>query len=790
MHPGGHLLSAPASRNEASLVIACTHPSPEFTQARLAALLAQPIDWSDVFRLAVAHGVSPLLSQRLLRFGANAVPGELNAALAEHVEDNRQRNLALLDALNELLVRLESRGIRAVPFKGQTLGAATGDDFTMRRAGDLDILVRRSELPAVWTVLEQLGFREVTEHELGRPMSAVEHAGHLDYQCEYAFVRQHDGVVVEPHWALAPPTLAIDLPHERFLADARTLPLGKHTVPSLSLPHMLLVACVHASKHEWTRLQWIADVAGLVERHAALDAGAVLALAQRHGVERMVLLGLALARRVYSVPLPQAAMQRLSSDGVAARLAEHIAATLLSVSRDTPSLTQVSRMRLLMRERTRDKIGYVARTAVTPTEKHYRLLALPGSLRSLYLPIKLLHDYAALPVWTVAKRTRRWAARHAWGATPRPSGNEVLVVDWLPHVSEGAGSPRLNRMLRLLADAGYGITLHPVQPCVEADDVLYADIPRSVEVVRGHGIDHVDAFLSREADRFGAIVVGRPPNMAYLRPVFARLSDRLRHTRIVYDSEALFALRTIAQRAALGDPVSADREALLVADEVALAAGVDAVLAVSRQEQRIFEEHDIRNVLLVGYPIEPALTPRTFAEREGLLFVGRVAEDGWPNTDSLVWYREHVVPRLAARGHYPTLIVAGKTGARALAGDAGGNMRFVGTVDDLAPLFDAARVFIAPTRFAAGIPVKLYEAAAHGVPIVATRLLADQLGWEPGEDLLACDVGDADAFADHIVTLCTQPDVWSRLRDNALRRVADDCAPQAILARLRQAIHG
>ena len=36
-------------------------------------------------------------------------------------------------------------------------------------------------------------------------------------------------------------------------------------------------------------------------------------------------------------------------------------------------------------------------------------------------------------------------------------------------------------------------------------------------------------------------------------------------------------------------------------------------------------------------------------------------------------------------------------------------------------LYDRARLFIAPTRFASGLPHKIHEAAAFGLPVVTTR---------------------------------------------------------------------
>ena len=46
----------------------------------------------------------------------------------------------------------------------------------------------------------------------------------------------------------------------------------------------------------------------------------------------------------------------------------------------------------------------------------------------------------------------------------------------------------------------------------------------------------------------------------------------------------------------------------------------------------------------------------------------------------------------------------------------------------------------------------MLEAAAYGLPVVGTDLLAEQLGWESGRELLTAPPGDATAFADACVT--------------------------------------
>src|SRR6185503_12342195 len=94
-----------------------------------------------------------------------------------------------------------------------------------------------------------------------------------------------------------------------------------------------------------------------------------------------------------------------------------------------------------------------------------------------------------------------------------------------------------------------------------------------------------------------------------------------------------------------------------------------------------------------------------------------------------------------------------------------------GAVSDLTPLYDSHRVFVAPTRFAAGTPYKVHEAASFGLPVVATELLRRQLGWENGRDLLSADATDPAAFARHAIVAQRDEALWSRLRDTSLERL-------------------
>jgi glycosyltransferase involved in cell wall biosynthesis len=121
------------------------------------------------------------------------------------------------------------------------------------------------------------------------------------------------------------------------------------------------------------------------------------------------------------------------------------------------------------------------------------------------------------------------------------------------------------------------------------------------------------------------------------------------------------------------------------------------------------------------------------------------------------------------------LQVAGLVNAGSVLALDGDTLELLGTVTDLSPLADAAIAMVVPTRFAAGIPHKAHQAAALGLPMVATRLIAKQLHWQPGRDLLVGD--DAESFAAGCIRLSREAELWSNIRSSALDRCTEDCDP-------------
>jgi glycosyltransferase involved in cell wall biosynthesis len=124
--------------------------------------------------------------------------------------------------------------------------------------------------------------------------------------------------------------------------------------------------------------------------------------------------------------------------------------------------------------------------------------------------------------------------------------------------------------------------------------------------------------------------------------------------------------------------------------------------------------------------------PRRSSKRddgETLLFVGSLGYG--PNADGLLWFHQHVLPRLRAGAARPCrLIIAGGNGGPKISALARHpRIVLLGRVADLAPLYRRATLAVAPLHSGGGTRIKLLEAAAHGTASVATELAAAGIGW-------------------------------------------------------------
>ncbi len=357
-------------------------------------------------------------------------------------------------------------------------------------------------------------------------------------------------------------------------------------------------------------------------------------------------------------------------------------------------------------------------------------------------------------------------------ARSRNSRPSVLFFeDTIPLRRLGSGFVRSNDIVHAIATAGYDVHVFPVNGTAQDVMSLFAEMPEGAEILHDRDSTSMTEFLAERAAFYDIIWIARTHNFTRVMPLLRDAGIDPAQTPIILDTEAVAAGRDAARAIIENDGFDFDAA---LREEFIGTEICRKILAVNGREAEMLRGLGLAQAAILGTARNACLTPADFAEREGLLFVAGIHQADSPNLDALRWYQEQIQPSLAAiLGEAPMLHVVGYTAPEIDLAEFADNPRITlhGAVDDLTPFYDAARIFIAPTRFAAGTPYKLYETASFGLPCVATELLVAQLGWEQGSDILNAPVDDALAFAQQIARLYQSENLWNAIRQNTLKRI-------------------
>ncbi len=354
--------------------------------------------------------------------------------------------------------------------------------------------------------------------------------------------------------------------------------------------------------------------------------------------------------------------------------------------------------------------------------------------------------------------------------------NILVIDDRVPYPSLGAGYPRCSNLLHELSKMDFNISFYPLLFPEENWTDVYKALPNTIEVILDSGHDDLQEFLETRKDYYQYVIVSRVHNMEFFNHCLSLDPDLLGDAKIIYDAEAVTAPREILRLEFLGKAMPAIDQQELIDKELKQSKLAEKITAVSQNEANIFEQHGYNNTVVLGHTIASTPGSNGFNEREGLLFVGALRDEGSPNVDSLLWFLINVFPLLEEAIPGIKLNVVGDNSAPSLATIDKTSINFTGRVDSIEQMYNSCRVFIAPTRFAAGIPHKIHEAAAKGLPSVTTALLARQLGWKDGMELLVAD--EPAQYATQCIRLYNEEQLWQQVRDAGLAAIGEDCSQE------------
>ncbi len=359
----------------------------------------------------------------------------------------------------------------------------------------------------------------------------------------------------------------------------------------------------------------------------------------------------------------------------------------------------------------------------------------------------------------------------------------VLVVDaYTPEPDQDSGSLRLVNFMRCLQALGYGVTFFPDN---RAWNGAYTRALQDLGVEAWYDpwLQSADRFLEAHGPDFDLVVVSRHYVACHYLALVRRHAPQ---ARFVFDTVDLHYLRE-QRLAELKDSATLHQVAKQTRrSELAVIRDADATLVVSPVERELLaEEAPDARVFVLSNIHEVAGSAADFDTRKDLYFVGGYQHP--PNIDAAHWFVEDIWPRVRERLPGVTFHLVGSKApddVRAL-GDAEG-VTFHGFVDSVTPFLDGCRLAVAPLRYGAGVKGKVNQAMAHGQPVVATTAAVEGLHAVDGDDVLVAN--DAEGFADAVVRLYEDADLWQRLSRGGEANVEAHFSAAAAQRDIRQLI--
>lgn len=383
---------AQATRAENELLLGGAHLRLDSeARSQLAILLREPLDWDYFFKTASFHGVVPLVYLSLRGF-PEEVPEAALGHLQEKYRGNSLRNLHMTAELVAVLALLESHGIPVIPYKGPALAAFAYGDVSLRQFGDLDIMVRREDVPRARELLCSRGYRWDLAFTAEQETAFLK-AGYCQ-EHHYTLVHEETGIIVELHWEFTSRFFSFPVDFNFLQTHLERRSLAGQEVLNIKPEYLLPLICLHGAYHAWDGLNSVCDVAVLATVEG-LDWQEVMAVATSLNSKRGILLGLVLAHNLLGTALPEEIRRQGAADRKVDSLASRVRHKLFLKTEHRNTLPEFL-FRFRLRETSKDRFKDLFYSCFAPSAADWELINLPRSVAFLYhtvRPLRLIGKY-------------------------------------------------------------------------------------------------------------------------------------------------------------------------------------------------------------------------------------------------------------------------------------------------------------------------------------------------------------------------------------------------------------
>lgn len=343
--------------------------------------LVAGLDWARLIELAKVHGLRPLLFRHLEQSLGPTLPRHVFSQLWVYQEQLAAKNLRMREELLALVGLLEREGIPVLPLKGPMLALQAYKDLSLREFGDLDLLVPVEHRERARRLLAERGYASFFA------ISDAAEAALLRSPVHYHIALKRE-LMVELHWKTDAEFPIEPLDDADWWKTLATVRVDQTDVRVLAPHEQVLALCLHGSKHHWSSLHWLVDIAELIAAHPDLDWDWMLARAGELRANGRLALGLRLLRDRMDCRFPAQVDAWLGKQETVRSLAADIASGWFELPPKPLSAWKRLRRNLSLYETTAARLKHIANVLLRPSLAEWSRWPLPQPLFFLYLPLR------------------------------------------------------------------------------------------------------------------------------------------------------------------------------------------------------------------------------------------------------------------------------------------------------------------------------------------------------------------------------------------------------------------
>ncbi|MDJ1181923.1 nucleotidyltransferase domain-containing protein [Roseofilum casamattae] len=340
-------------------------------------LLKTDINWSIVWELALAHGISMLVYQTLKEIKSSALPASVFELMGVEFQKRRMYNLFLSGTLVELVNLFTQHNIQAIPFKGPIWAQLGYGNIALRDFCDLDILVRPEDFSKAKDILIERGYYDknfgANEESLG----------------EAQMVLPDRRTNIDVHYKLTPRDFYLQVETESFFEDLQTLSFLGKKVATFSPENSLAISYLQGTKDSWNSLKRICDFGKLIQTYPEANWLEVMDRCETDENDRVFWLGVAIAEIYLRISLPEILAEKLKQFPEVLKIARQHKEYMYYKNMEYGYIFYIISLWEKKETTLWSKIQYVLNIVLTVRASDRESFPLPNILFFLYYPLRI-----------------------------------------------------------------------------------------------------------------------------------------------------------------------------------------------------------------------------------------------------------------------------------------------------------------------------------------------------------------------------------------------------------------